>query len=80
MSELTKVTNPYPEWQSTAGDMNCWNCYKLLWHRADTLKHLCNDCQRTHIAVESCLGCNQQPCACVAEIEQGDIRGRKKVG
>lgn len=52
-TNLIKVHNPYPEWQSMAGDMNCWNCFKLLWHRADTLKHLCYDCQQTHVAVES---------------------------
>lgn len=51
-SEKVGVRNPYPEWQSGAGDTNCWNCFKLLWHRADTLKHLCNDCQQTHVAVE----------------------------
>lgn len=50
--EKIPVTNPYPEWQSGAGDTNCWNCFKLLWHRADTLKHLCGDCQQTHVAVE----------------------------
>lgn len=51
-ANLIEVRNPYPEWQSLSGETNCWNCFKLLWHRADTLKHLCNDCQQTHIAVE----------------------------
>lgn len=71
--EKIAVTNPYPEHQGLAGEMNCWNCFKLLWHRADTLKHLCNDCQQTHIAVENCLGCGQNPCQCADEIAKASL-------
>jgi len=51
-AEKMTVYNPYPAHQSLASETNCWNCYKLLWHRADTLKHLCWDCQQTCVAVE----------------------------
>lgn len=74
MSELIQVNNPYPEHQSLAGETNCWNCYKLLWHRADTLKHLCYDCQQTHIAVDVCLGCNVAPCRCDERIAAAGMR------
>lgn len=73
---LTEVRNPYPEWQAMAGDMNCWNCYRLLWFQADVLKHLCSDCQRTCLAVEPCLGCNKVPCECATEIANAGMHGR----
>jgi hypothetical protein len=27
------ITNPYPEWQALAAEMNCWNCYVILLHK-----------------------------------------------
>lgn len=45
MTETMTITNPYPEWQSLAGDMNCWRCYVLLWRKEQVKRHLCDECQ-----------------------------------
>lgn len=46
------ITNPYPEWQSLAGEMNRWRCYVLLWRKEQVERHLCDECHEAGYVAE----------------------------